>query len=106
MLNLGMFKETAKITLNDSLLGYAWHPGYSFVVQGILKEGANILKADVANVYRNRIIGDLRQYGTLKSVWTTSPVDELLNRNMPLKESGLIGPITLKKIHPMEIILE
>ncbi|HLF35268.1 MAG TPA: hypothetical protein VI583_13580, partial [Cyclobacteriaceae bacterium] len=77
-----------------------------FSVKGIIKEGANVLKAEVANVYRNRIIGDLKQYGDLKDLWTTSPVDQFLNRNMPLKESGLIGPVTLMRINPMEIILE
>ena len=40
-------------------------------------------------------IGDLNQFGTVKSLWTTSPIDQILNKTMPLKPSGLMGPIQL-----------
>ena len=106
IIKLGDLRETAKVTLNDSLLGYAWFPDYSFYVTGLLKDGNNKLNVSVANVYRNRIIGDLVQYGKVQNVWTTSPVNQFLNKNMPLKASGLMGPIRLIKLKPIEIKMD
>jgi hypothetical protein len=97
LLTLGNMRETAEIRLNDSLLGYAWMPDQYFHINGLLND-SNFLKVRVANVYRNRIIGDLRQYGRLQNLWTTSPVQQFLNQGMPLKESGLMGPVRLRII--------
>ncbi len=57
----------------------------------------------VANVYRNRLIGDLVQYGEIKNLWTTSPIKEFLNKDMKLQSSGIAGPATISKIKPVFI---
>ena len=94
VLDLGKLSATAEVILNGKLLAYPWRPNTCISVSGILKE-ENKLEVTVANVCRNRFIGDLIQYGSIKSLWTTSPIETILNRNMPLKPSGLIGPIKL-----------
>jgi hypothetical protein len=97
-LSLGRMKATAEVILNGHKLGYAWMPGQRFNVSGLLIEGDNTLEITVANVYRNRLIGDLVQYGKVKSVWTTSPVENFLHKEMKLQDSGVAGPVTITKI--------
>lgn len=93
-LNLGNLSATAEVRLNGTLLGFAWIPDHEFEVTRLLKKD-NKLEVTVANVCRNRFIGDLRQGGEIVSLWTTSPIETILTKEMPLKPSGLIGPITL-----------
>jgi hypothetical protein len=94
VLNLGNFDATAKVFLNGQLLAYAWVPNTSLDVTGLLKK-ENTLEITVADVCRNRFIGDLNQFGAVKSLWTTSPIESILKKDMPLKPSGLMGPMKL-----------
>ena len=87
---------TAEVRLNGKLLSYAWMPNTEINVSGFLK-AENTLEITVANVCRNRFIGDLIQHGSVKSLFTTSPITTILNREMPLKPSGLMGPLKLIK---------
>jgi hypothetical protein len=96
LLDLGNLSATSEVILNGKLLAYPWQSNTRLVVSGLLKT-ENKLEITVATVCRNRFIGDLIQYGDIKSLWTTSPINEILNRNMPLKPSGLMGPLKLIK---------
>jgi hypothetical protein len=84
-----------EITLNGKLLGCSVFPGHMFDVTGLIKEKDNKLVVRVANTWRNRIIGDFTQFGTLKNCWTTSPVDNLPGKNKALQESGILGHVVL-----------
>jgi hypothetical protein len=95
-LNLGNMDATAEVRLNGSLLNYMWMPNTEIDISGLLK-AENQLEITVADVCRNRFIGDLIQFGSVKSLFTTSPITTILNKDMPLKPSGLIGPIKLTK---------
>lgn len=94
VLNLGKLDATAEVKLNGQLLAYAWQ-SYTCVVLTNFLKAKNRLEVTVATVCRNRFIGDLNQFGSVKSLWTTSPIEEILNKNMPLKPSGLMGPLKL-----------
>lgn len=94
VIDLGNLSATSEVILNGKLIAYAWQPNTFMSVSGLLKP-ENKLEVTVANVCRNRFIGDLIQYGTVKSLWTTSPIETILNKDMPLKPSGLMGPIKL-----------
>jgi len=96
-LSLGKVEVTAEVKLNGEPIGTVWMPDYRIPVSGYLKEGENLLEVEVANVYRNRIIGDLREYGEMRNIWTTSPVDDFFNTGMELRKSGLLGPVRLLK---------
>ena len=93
-LNPGYFDATAEVQFNGKLLNNLWMPGSEINVTGLLKK-ENTLEITVAVVCRNRLIGDLQQFGEIKSIFTTAPVAEILNKEMPLKPSGLTGPIKL-----------
>jgi len=96
MLTLGKMDATAEVRLNEKQLAYIWMPNTELNVSGLLK-AENILEVTVADVCRNRFIGDLIQFGSVKSLFTTSPITNILNKDMPLKPSGLIGPLKLMK---------
>lgn len=94
VLDLGKLSATSEVILNGKLLAYPWQSNSRLVVSGLLK-AENKLDISVANVCRNRFIGDLIQFGSVKSLWTTSPIESILNKDMPLKPSGLMGPLKL-----------
>jgi hypothetical protein len=92
LLNPGKFSSTAELRLNGKVLAYAWMPDSGFDVTGLLM-AENRLEFTVATVCRNRLIGDLIQFGSVKSLWTTAPMETILNKDMPLKPSGWMGPL-------------
>jgi hypothetical protein len=77
--------------------GQAWKPGTELDVSGTLQR-ENELVVSVVNVYRNRFIGDLTQFGEIRNLRTSSPITDLLARDEPLKRSGLLGPLKLTRI--------
>jgi len=95
-LNLGKIESAGTVYLNGHLLGNAWHSYQDFDVSGLLKE-INLLEVKVGVLYRNRFIGDLIEHGKPTSLWSSVEITKFLNKNSPLKESGLTGPIVIKE---------
>ena len=106
LLDIGEFESVARVSLNGKQFGDLWEPGTRLDITGLLKKvGENELRVTVANVYRNRLIGDLAQYGKVQNLWTTSPIGQFFTRDSPLKLSGLIGPVKLVKVKRQYLIL-
>ncbi len=101
ILNLGNLDATADVRLNGILLGDIWFPNTNLTVSGLLKT-KNTLCINLANVCRNRFIGDFIQFGSVKSIFTTSPIETILDKDMPLKLSGIMGPLTIIKFEKKE----
>jgi hypothetical protein len=97
LLDLGEFETLAEIKLNGTNLGRVWKPGTYIPVKGMLKN-ENVLEVSVANIYRNRFIGDFIQFGKIQNLSTSSPITDFLNKDMPLRPSGLKGPIRIISI--------
>ncbi len=95
-LTLGEFDATAEAVLNGQPLGTVWSAGNKLSAGGCLKE-QNHLKIILGTTARNRIIGDLNEYGKLHNVWTAGPVANFLDKNSALKPSGIMGPLRLIK---------
>jgi hypothetical protein len=93
-LNLGKIDATSEVWLNGKFLAYTWLPNSNIPVTNLLKKN-NVLEVTAATVCRNRFIGDYIQFGSIKTLWTTAPMEELLNKNMPLKPTGWMGPVSL-----------
>jgi len=96
-LDMGKFEAVAEVTLNGKQLGKIWKPETELNITGLLKTD-NQLVVTVANVYRNRFIGDFIQYGKVQNLFTSSPISDFLDKGKPLKPSGLIGPLKLIKV--------
>jgi hypothetical protein len=94
LLDLGEFETLAEVKLNGTYVGRLWKTGTYLPVKGILKND-NLLEVSVANIYRNRFIGDFIQYGKIQNLYTSSPITEFLNKDLPLRPSGLKGPIRI-----------
>ncbi len=97
MLDPGEFETLAEIKLNGAILGRAWKTGTYIPVKGMLKN-ENLLEISVANTYRNRFIGDFIMFGKIQNLYTSSPIDDFLNKDMPLQPSGLKGPVRIISI--------
>jgi hypothetical protein len=94
LLDLGNMSATSEVILNGKLLAYPWQSNTHLIITDLL-QSENKLEITVATVCRNRFIGDLNQYGSVKSLWTTSPIESILHKDMPLMPSGLMGPIKI-----------
>lgn len=93
-LNMGEIGGTASVSINGQDLGTVWCVDNKLDITNKLKK-QNILTVTVGNEYRNRIIGDLIEYGTIKNIRTPYETRGFLNAKMPLKPAGLLGPLTI-----------
>ena len=122
-LDLGKVAVMAEVRVNGKDLGIAWKTPYRLEVTDALKPGENVLDVKVVNLWINRQIGDEQlpddcdrnPNGTLKRwpQWLQdgkpSPTGrytfsswKLWKKGDPLKESGLLGPVTLRQAVQIE----
>jgi hypothetical protein len=91
-LNLGVVKSVAAVRLNGRNLGVVWTPPFSVDITAAVKPLANKLEIDVINLWPNRLVGDAALPPEKRYTRTNITTD----RNTPLLESGLLGPVTLQ----------
>ncbi|HYW94253.1 MAG TPA: glycosyl hydrolase, partial [Bacteroidales bacterium] len=94
LIKVNLVHATGSVTLNGKSLGFAWKPSTVFGVSG-LKPKDNRLVIESGNPYRNRFIGDFRQYGRMENIWSSAPVGDFLHKESPLLENGVVGPVTV-----------
>ncbi len=92
-LDLGKLSTVGNVLLNGIHLGFYWYPE-PYDVSDIIKAD-NVLQVRVATTCRNMFIGMANHAIEGKGIWTTSPVEQILKKDMPLYPIGLIGPITI-----------
>lgn len=116
ILDLGQVAVLAEIYVNGKSAGMCWKPPFRLDITNLLKPGENQLDIRVTNLWVNRLIGDEfltaeNQYdawGEIKALpeWyknnqpktgerITFVTWKQYDRNGPLVESGLVGPVTL-----------
>lgn len=111
-LSLGSIGIMAKVWINDQLAGTIWTAPFKLDISNLLKEGTNKIKIELANTWRNRMIGDSFYPNDWKD-HTHWPEWLLKGANKPMSEkatfttyspykqtdslmpSGLIGPVEL-----------
>ena len=92
LLDLGVVRDIADVSLNGQKLGILWKPPYEVDVTGALRPGGNRLEIRVTNEWTNRQAGD-RQLPDEKKI--LAPVLAFgRGPEVPLP-AGLIGPVTL-----------
>jgi hypothetical protein len=104
VLDLGTVKESARVRLNGHSLATLWTPPFQVPVGTFLRQGTNLLEVEVTNLAANRV-RDLDQRGVnWKYFYDINVVDieyrPLDASNWPLMESGLLGPVTLRRTEP------
>lgn len=93
-LDLGKVCYMARVRLNGEDLGLLWHAPYRCETGKALKQGLNHLEIEVTNVWANKLIGDSAKP---RSERLTFNGWQFFSPEDPLPESGLIGPVMLRK---------
>jgi hypothetical protein len=96
-LELGEVKNLARVKLNGRDLGVVWCAPWRVDTGDALKAGSNELEIEVANLWPNRLIGDLSLPADKRLTWTTR---NPFKKNSPLLSSGLLGPVCLETTVP------
>jgi hypothetical protein len=91
-LDLGRVEMIATVTLNGKKLRTLWTPPYSLDITSALKTGKNTLQIEVTSTWFNRLAYDAGQPENQRKTWTFKRPPQ----NAALRESGLLGPVTLK----------
>ncbi|MCD6350862.1 MAG: discoidin domain-containing protein [Armatimonadetes bacterium] len=119
-LGLGRVKVIAQVWVNGQDLGIVWKPPFRVEITRVARAGRNDVSVQVTNLWPNRLIGDEqlppddRQWRgaalaawpkwllegkprpkTPRFTWTTW---RHYDKNSPLLESGLLGPVTLRHV--------
>lgn len=129
-LDAGRVEVMAEIFVNGKSLGILWKPPFILDISGALKPGENKLELQVTNLWANRLIGDeqlppendynanaFNQSGGIKTMpdWyvqgkpkpaggrVTFSTWRHYNKDSPLLESGLVGPVLLRMAIVKEI---
>jgi hypothetical protein len=101
VLDLGEIANLATVWVNGTELGVLWRPPYRIDVTRAVKPGANRLRVDVTNTWRNRLLGDRDLPEAERSTWVL-PFSEGGSTYSPIRQSdtlvpaGLIGPVGLR----------
>jgi len=92
-LDLGDLRETARVILNGRDLGIVWTPPYRVEIHDTLKPGENRLQVEVANLWANRIIGDLKHPAS--GTYTRTNMKGAFKPDQALIPAGLFGPVRI-----------
>ena len=98
LLDLGRLWAVGEVWLNGKPLGIVWKPPYRLEISKAARPGRNRLEIEIANTWSNRLVGDARlpQDGRYcRTNITGSGTPQKPWRDVPLHESGLLGPIRL-----------
>ena len=94
-LDLGKVHDMARVRLNGKDLGVVWCAPWRVEITHAVQPKGNRLEIDVADLWRNRLIGDAGL--PVKQRWTTSNLEHEFKPKMRLLPSGLLGPLTLSQ---------
>jgi hypothetical protein len=102
LLDLGRVGDIAEVAVNGKSLGTFWKPPYLVDVTGALRPGANQLEIRVTNEWTNRIAGDRAAPEGQKVLSGGPPSFGGPGRRLPLPESGLMGPVEVRRVKSEE----
>jgi hypothetical protein len=77
-----------------------WQPPFRVNVAAALQTGHNSLEIRVANLWRNRMIGDASLPKAERFTWSSSAQ---FSPDTPLPRSGLLGPVTIRTLEKIKL---
>jgi hypothetical protein len=98
-LDLGELWAVADVRLNGAGVGVVWKRPFEIDITTTARAGTNRLVVRVANNWVNRLVGDAQPGAvpvTRTNVTTTGAPSALQWRAVPLRDSGLLGPVLLR----------
>ncbi|GAB3908563.1 hypothetical protein GCM10028803_44420 [Larkinella knui] len=102
-LNLGNVSELADVWLNGQHLGICWAEPHRFDITNFVKSGQNTLKIEVANTWSNRLTGDAITGEKFTNTNIAIGYKGTPWKQVPLIESGLLGPVTIQTIKTQSV---
>ncbi len=103
LLNLGTMREVASVKVNGQDAGILWKQPLEADITRLLKPGSNRLEIAVTNLWNNRIVGDVQRDDDQDI--TRTNLKFKFKKNSPLLPSGLLGPVSLRQVLPVQIEL-
>jgi hypothetical protein len=95
ILDLGVVKDIAEVSVNGRPLGILWKPPYQTDVTDVLMAGVNRLEIKITNEWTNRQIGDRSVAAEKKVLAASSSGMGGFGGPQTPSDSGLIGPVTV-----------
>jgi hypothetical protein len=96
VLDLGSVADVAEVWVNGKPVGTVWKAPWRLDVGPATRAGRNKLEIRVANLWVNRLIGDV-QPDAQKIAFTAM---RTYKPDAPLRPSGLLGPVQLMRVAP------
>lgn len=112
ILDLGDVRLLADVYLNGKHIGILWNSPYRADITDAVKPGKNNLIIEIANTWNNRLKGDAkspqnRKYAQTHIKYIGGPLRKGFKwADVPLMESGLLGPVKLIPLKKVTINLE
>lgn len=91
ILDLGKVDMIAEVVLNDNPIRILWTSPYQADITKALRSGKNQLTVKVTSTWFNRLVFDAAQPENERKTWVLRWPD----KNAALKESGLMGPVSV-----------
>lgn len=91
VIDLGLARDIAKITVNGIEMGGAWTPPYRLDITKALRPGKNQLQIKIVNTWVNRLLGDAKLPADKRKTAALFGPDA----GKGLEPSGLLGPVTV-----------
>lgn len=95
-LDLGQVDALAEVTLNGKTFPALWKAPYELDVTGVAKVGGSDLQVRVANVWHNRLVGNVADPARAGAPAPWASAAPQYGANEPLTSSGLVGPATVR----------
>ena len=110
LLDLGSVAEAARVRLNGRDLGAVWSRPFHLRVGEALRPGTNTLEIEVTNLAANRV-RDLDRRGVPWKTFHDANVVDIDYKPLdasawPLRDSGLLGPVTLRRLRVFSLLQE
>ncbi|MCP5528705.1 MAG: hypothetical protein H7A47_18090, partial [Verrucomicrobiales bacterium] len=105
-LDLGDLWAVARVRLNGRDLGVLWQPPYEADATDSLRPRGNCLEIQIANTWANRLVGDAALPAAERR--TRTNITRSLGKtwaDIPLRESGLFGPVRLVPLRVKQLSL-
>lgn len=90
-LELGDVSMIAVVSLNGKQIGTLWSPPYNIDISDYIRPGINTLTIEVTSTWFNRLVYDAGQNEKNRKTWVINGP----SKDEPLRESGLLGPVSI-----------
>ena len=107
-LDLGEVRDVARVRLNGKELGIFWKAPFRVEITAAAVPGDNRLEIDVANMWINRLTGDLKLPPELRFTRTNeTPREKDIGGDEPwhVEPAGLLGPVRLASSATLALLL-